>query len=126
MTNETNAVIQHISSSVDVLISETRQLRESHEQLFADFNQHRRDDRDDFNKVFTVIETNRQDRNNQFDKVIDKIIARLDGQDLRLNSTDGARRWLQGAGWVIIGIVGFLGAALLSALGVIFSHFWSK
>lgn len=124
--SDADQVLQRVSSGVEVVVTEVRALRQSHEQLFADFSQHRRDDREDFNKVFTVIEANRKDRNDQFDKVIERIVERLDAQDKRQKDADKLSYRAQGAGWVIVGIVTFLGTALIAVLSVLAEHWWTK
>lgn len=123
---DVDAVLQKVSSGLDVMIVELRGLRMSHEQLFADFSAHRRDDREDFSKVFTIIETNRNDRNAQFEQMIERFADTLKIQDQRITAIEINSGKAQGAGWVIVGIITFLGMALLGALSVITSHFWPK
>lgn len=124
--SESDAVVQKVSSGVDVLVNEMRGLRHSHEQLFADFALHRRDDREDFSKVFQLIETNRKDRNEQFDKMLDNIVTRLNGQDKQIKDNDALTNRARGASLIILAILGFLGSVLLATITIVLNHVWTK
>lgn len=133
--SDTDAIIQKVSSGLDVLISEVRGLRNSHEQLFSEFTQHRKDDRDDFNRAFLIIETNRKDqnnqfetnrkdRNNQFERMLRNIVTRLDAQDEDIKANAALTNKARGASTVIIAIAAFLGSVLLVVLTVVLGHYW--
>ena len=130
---DSDQILQKVSSGQDVILVEVRQLRDSHLALSEEFQIHRRDDREDFNRVFSVMEQNRQDRNTQFGKVIDALVRRMDAQDavireqrklIDAHNTDADRA--KGAGATILGFLGFIGGIVIAFLGALFVHWLGK
>lgn len=129
----TDELLQKVASGQEVLLAEVKRLRDDHLQLSEEFHIHRRDDREDFARVFAQMEANRKDRNEQGARIIEAIVKRMDKQDeiiertnQRIDENDRTQARAKGAGWVIIGFITFLGTALITVLGVLASHWWPK
>lgn len=123
----TEEILQKVSSGQDVLLVEFKALRDSHGQLAEEFQIHRRDDREDFKRVFETMEANRKNGADQFAKIIETLLRRMDSQDQTVkelsklvDSNNAAQDRAKGAGWVIVGVITFLGAALLAVI----NHLW--
>lgn len=132
-------LLQKVASGQEVLLVEIKRLRDSHGELSEEFQIHRRDDREDFNRVFAVMESNRKDRSEQFGRVIDALVKRMDKQDdnLRdlsrmvaesdkrdLRTTDRAAGATSVIRWIVVGTLGLIGSALLVVLGWLLNHYF--
>lgn len=129
----TDELLQKVASGQEVLLVEVKRLRDSHGELSEEFQIHRRDDREDFNRVFEAMDANRKERREEGTEVIKALIKRMDEQDKTIkeqraliDASDKAQARARGAGWVIVGFVTFLGSALIVVLAWALNHIGGK
>lgn len=115
VTDDIGRILGRIEGKQDQVMAEVRQLR-------ADFGEHKQDDQRSFSSLRTTLKGQFDESIRDRNQHLNEQDVRLETQDGRLKIIEGLTKFNQGAGWVIIALIGFLGACVVAALSGVKFH----
>lgn len=111
-----------IQRSIGRLEGDVRQILDIAKRLQVDFQAHVSDDKANFTGTYHLIADNRKALEQKLDTYDGNREKHLNEQDHRLEKIEKLNSFATGAGWVIIGLITFLGAVVIAALSGVKFH----